>query len=134
VTLVTKKYAETLETVLANLKLYSPGDSTWTDADVAKFVQLTPKMCSLETLMLKKCGISEEGMKMIVDAPLKTLKSLSMSECPVGDAGIVAFCTALDAGAMPCLETIFMRHIDINDETRATWKAACTKRGINLYA
>ena len=113
-TLVSKKYAETLETVLANLKLYCPGDSKWTDADVAKFVELTPNMCSLEKLMIENCDISEEGMKMIVDAPLKTLKSLSMSDCPVGDAGIVAFCTALDAGAMPCSEEIYMHDIDRN--------------------
>jgi len=52
------------------------------------------------------------------------LKSLGLNATQINDAGCAALASALDSGALPALESLFLVDIPASDEARATVRRA----------
>ena len=88
---------------------------------------------TLETLGLSRNPFGDEGLAALV-APLlpppagalppptgvlKKLKWLSLISTQITDAGCAALAFALDSGALPALETLFLNCIQASDASKA---------------
>ena len=91
------------------------------------------RLPALEHLSLNCNPLGDEGLAALLEAPLSPatteggltkLKSLNLSFTQVTDAGCAALATALESGALPALETLFLIGIPASAAAKATVRRA----------
>ena len=123
---------------LPRLKLLDLGNSAIGDAGLLALAPALRRRPALEYLVLRGNRFSVEGLAALVAPPppagapppptatggLAKLKELGLSSTQITDAGCATLAAALDSGALPALEKLFLGGIHVSAAAKAAVYAA----------
>jgi hypothetical protein len=117
---------------LPRLKILDLGNTAIGDAGLVALAPALRRLPALEELKLWNNPLGNEGLAALVAPPppagapppptggLAKLTWLDLSHTQIADTGCAALASALDSGALPALETLFLFLVDIPASAAAT--------------
>ena len=115
------------------------------DAGLVALASALRRLPALEVIYLSRNPFGDEGLAALVAPPppagalsppagvLKKLKELYFSYTKVTDAGCAALTAALDRGALPVLEVLYLDGIPASDASKAALKEALELNGTEVF-